>query len=456
MSDRVPTGIEGFDSLIEGGFPRGSLILLTGDTGSGKTIFSAQYLYYGASKFDEPGIYVSFAENRETFLNNMKRMNIDLERYEQEGRFKFLDFPTVTERLIEQIFRSILEEIRELKAKRLVVDSISAMAQAFKEPINTRIVFRDSLSKMVHQEGCTALAVVEMPKGGERTGLGIEEFIADGVILLRNGKFKGHLLRDLRIKKLRGTRLPETTLIFTLEDGFECFSPFEPRVQIEKPKRFQATLDLQDRFSTGTPDLDAILGGGARRGSSILLEFDEKVLMLQYNLFVAPMVANFVAQGKGAWILPSSGVDYEAVRRMALIYGFSEEEFRSLVHVSDFRTESKFSFDEIELRCRTGKPILALLDADILATKYGEDECEKILHENVSHTRQFGSLAVLVLRSGRETLIRRLSGLAGIHLQLTTRHGALLLRGIKPRTGLHAVEMDVSKGFALPRLTPIV
>jgi len=76
--DRVPTGIEGFDDLIEGGIPKGYSVLFGGNPGSGKTIFAAQYLYHGLSKFGEPGIYVSFAEDRGTFLKNMKRIGIDL------------------------------------------------------------------------------------------------------------------------------------------------------------------------------------------------------------------------------------------------------------------------------------------------------------------------------------------------------------------------------------------
>lgn len=62
--DRVPTGIEGLDPSIEGGFPRGSLILLAGNPGTGKTVFGAQFLYRGASVYGEPGVYVSFAESR--------------------------------------------------------------------------------------------------------------------------------------------------------------------------------------------------------------------------------------------------------------------------------------------------------------------------------------------------------------------------------------------------------
>ncbi|MFH1442772.1 MAG: ATPase domain-containing protein, partial [Candidatus Micrarchaeota archaeon] len=59
---RVPTGIPGLDELIEGGFEKGSVILVVGDTGTGKSTFAMQYLYNGATKYKEPGVYLTFEE----------------------------------------------------------------------------------------------------------------------------------------------------------------------------------------------------------------------------------------------------------------------------------------------------------------------------------------------------------------------------------------------------------
>jgi len=96
-SGRTPTGIYGLDPIIGGGFPKGSLILVAGNPGTGKTIFSAQFLYYGATEFGEKGIYVSFAESRNTFFSHMLDFGFDFEKLEREGKFKFLDMVTVKE-----------------------------------------------------------------------------------------------------------------------------------------------------------------------------------------------------------------------------------------------------------------------------------------------------------------------------------------------------------------------
>ena len=84
-SSRVSTGIEGFDRLVEGGFPRGDTILLIGNPGTGKTGFSAQFLYKGLVE-GECGIYVSFSEGREAFFRNMNSIGLDFAKYEKEGK----------------------------------------------------------------------------------------------------------------------------------------------------------------------------------------------------------------------------------------------------------------------------------------------------------------------------------------------------------------------------------
>jgi circadian clock protein KaiC len=260
--DRLPTGIEVFDGLIEGGIPRGSLVMLVGAAGSGKTVFASQYLFHGISSLNESGIYVSFAEDRATYLKNMKRMNMDFEKFEREGRFVFLDFATVTEKGTEEVLTSIMEEIGALKAKRLVIDSFSALAQAFERPIDSRVMLHTLLSKMVRQAGCTTLLVVEKA-GEERLSLGAEKFVADGVIALSLLPEGWDLGRKVQVVKMRGTNTNTAKLRYRIDEhGMRVYPQPEIRV-VEK--------SFTERVGTGIQGLDRILDGGLFKGSVAMI-----------------------------------------------------------------------------------------------------------------------------------------------------------------------------------------
>jgi len=204
LIDRVTTGIKGLDDLLEGGFPRGSMVLLAGSPGSGKTIASAQFLYYGATKCGENGVYVSFAEQKDVFANNMARFGLDFLELQHEGKFKFLDMATTTEAGISETLNVVIKEALSIKAQRLVIDSFSAMALAFEKKIEARVILH-AFEKMMRQTGSTTLLLVEIPTGSTELGLGFEEFVADGLILFETIEEKIGIKKRAIIRKMRGT-----------------------------------------------------------------------------------------------------------------------------------------------------------------------------------------------------------------------------------------------------------
>jgi len=203
-TQRTPTGIVGLDELIEGGFPRGSLILLAGSAGAGKTIASAHFLYHGAKNLNENGIYISFAERREFFIDNMKRFGLDFENLENQGKFKFMDLLTTREETVSSTIGILSKEALEINAKRMVIDSFTSMAQAFSERIDARIVLH-ILDKLMSHSGCTTLLLVEVPTGTKTIGLGFEEFLADGIILFETVDEKEGIRKRAVVRKMRGT-----------------------------------------------------------------------------------------------------------------------------------------------------------------------------------------------------------------------------------------------------------
>ncbi|MBS7639786.1 MAG: ATPase domain-containing protein [Candidatus Bathyarchaeia archaeon] len=473
--DRTPSGIEGLDEIIGGGFPRGSLIILAGNPGVGKTIFSASFLYRGIVDYGERGVYVSFAENREAFFSNMRAFGFNFEELEKVGKFRFLDLITAREEAAPAIMETILREVSEVGARRLVIDSFSALAQMFKETHEVRIILHTILSRVTRLLGCTTLLIVENPYGENRIGFGIEEFVADGIILLRRSRLADRLLRELEVFKMRGTPTYETQAVFTLKGGFKVFPPFKPK-PIEKPSRFQPQPDTELFFSSGSPDLDKMLGGGYPRGSMVLIEIDEQITTLQYHLIAVPVAWNFIAHGRGVFVVPSAGVDQSLVLRRAWEGGFTKDEINSLlrIRVKDypgiksepylvaFRGEN-FSEDymrymevERDLRERTGQPTLSVIGVDTLINIYGVKETISALRFCATRVREVGDLDIVLLKPGYPRVTKILSAIADIHLRITREHGSVLVYGIKPRTNLYVLEMDVSRGYAMPKLTPII
>jgi len=477
---RVSTGDEGLDSLIEGGFPRGSLILLAGNPGTGKTVLGTQFLYKGAVEHQEKGIYVSFAESRRKLLDNMSRhLEADLEELDREGKIRVLDFATMREEGISTVLEMILEETRSLEAKRLVVDSLTALAQAFKEPIDVRIILHTILSKIVEKMECTTLLIVEVPTGQEGLGLGIEEFVADGVLVLRkrfSPKMEGRPVRELEVSKMRGTEIQQPLNPFTLKGGFRVFPPFklEP---IKEKRRFQAISDTETHFSTGSRDLDQVFGGGYPRGSLALYEIDENLSQLEWELILCPTMANFMTQGRGGTILPAGGIDADlAAKAMMDLYGFTQEEVDSLLRVQEPGTatgpdrpyrlllEGEDADEDIaklmdsvrEIKDRTGSPAIYYISFDTAETLWGEEAVKKIGRLSAIRVKKEGDIVIKLTNPGLVSINQKFMGLADLHIRLVKEHGAILLYGEKPRTCLYAVEMDVSKGYPLPRITPII
>jgi circadian clock protein KaiC len=265
-SKKIPVGIVELDEILGGGFPARSLILLTGNAGSGKTILSMQFLYNGAVKYGEKGVYVSFAENRDDFYRNMLSLGMDMRNLESKRLFKFIDMVTMRgEDALKMIAEKIVETVSELKAKRLVIDSLSALLQAM-GVAEARIFLHTVLGKVTKSLGVTTLVLGEIPYGESKTGLGMEEFVADGVILLTHMDKTSSANRRLTIAKMRGTPLDRTSFEYLMDVKYGGIGP------ILLPKRADILDSPTKKISTGVEGLDKMLHGGVFRGSVTILE----------------------------------------------------------------------------------------------------------------------------------------------------------------------------------------
>lgn len=217
--DRVPTGLAGLDKMLQGGIPAGSITLLSGACGTGKSTFAMQFLYNGAKYWDEPGVYVTLEENPKKLAENMSLFGWDLEGMIAKKKLIIIKPDVYKFDTIKQIIEDAIDKIG---AKRLVVDSYSVMLTYFADPSEVRNGLVQ-LDREIKKMDCTALVISDIKDNSEIfSTTGVEEFIVDGVIVLylqKNRLPPYDSMRAVEVRKMRATRHPLRAYPFEISGG---------------------------------------------------------------------------------------------------------------------------------------------------------------------------------------------------------------------------------------------
>ena len=233
--ERVKTGIPGLDEIIGGGIPKNHLMLITGNCGTGKTIFCSQYVHYGITKCKENGIYLSFEEPSESMKENLNVFGWDFDSLEKSGKFSFIRYDPYH---IEDVFDILESTIRETKASRVVVDSISALGLHVRDEGELRnMIF--NLSAILRKLNCTSVLVSEIVPGSKGISrYGVEEFVTDGVIVLYYERVASSFSRALQVWKMRGSGHSEKLHPYRISNTGITVYPKEEAFMEKKEERF--------------------------------------------------------------------------------------------------------------------------------------------------------------------------------------------------------------------------
>jgi circadian clock protein KaiC len=201
---RVQTGIPGLDGLIQGGLQPGDFVLLVGGIGTGKTIFSSQFAYQGAKAFGQPSVYATFEEDVSSLRQNMMKFDIDFQSLEDQKKVRLLDLEALEGRGMGSNLETILSAIDEVKAKRLVIDSLTAFLSGTSGKFDYSFLMH-LIYKTLKREGITTIMTVSKFNGSSEYSQGLEEFVADGVFEIENYLADNMELKTrFVVRKLRG------------------------------------------------------------------------------------------------------------------------------------------------------------------------------------------------------------------------------------------------------------
>ena len=267
---KTPTGISGLDEITLGGLPSGRPTLVCGAAGCGKTMVATEFIVRGATQFDEPGVFMMFEEKASDLTVNVRSLGFDLDRLVAEKKV-VLDHVHIERSEIEETGEYDLEglfvrlgyAVDSIGAKRVVLDTVEALFAGLPNHAVLRAELR-RLFAWLRDRGLTAIITGERGDGSAITRYGLEEYVADCVILLDQRIHEQLSTRRLRVLKYRGSPHGTNEYPFLIgPQGLSVLPITSLRLDHGAPV---------ERLSTGIARLDELLGGaGVYRGSSLLV-----------------------------------------------------------------------------------------------------------------------------------------------------------------------------------------
>ncbi len=385
--EKSPTGIQGLDEITFGGIPKGRPTLVCGGPGCGKTLFAMEFLYKGATVFNEPGVFLSFEEREEDLIANFASLGFDIKSLIDKNKFA-LDYVYIERSEIEEtgaydlegLFVRIASSVETIGAKRIVLDTIEALFSGFTDETVLRAELR-RLFRWLKDNNLTAIITGEK---GENllTKHGLEEYVADCVIFLDHRVTEQVATRRLKIVKYRGSKHGTNEFPFLIGDEGIFVFPIA-----------SAALSggvLTEKISSGIRGLDALLENkGFYEGSVVLIS---GTAGSGKTSFISQFIDSVCQKRKRAIFFSFEESEEEIIRNIRNI-GIDLQKWvdKGLLQFSTFRGSAQGLEQHLVIalnKINRFKPEAVVIDPVSTLTKSGTmNEAEAMLERLIDHLK---------------------------------------------------------------------
>ncbi len=453
----------GLESFLNQGI---RTILIKGEPGTGKTLLGLELLkrhgrgVYLSSRVSEKGIFDQYPE----LGTLLKEGRVKVAKPQKSAKFEDIRLANAA-----TVMESILESITKLNEPLVILDSWDTVAKEL-----------DSVERMKAEKALVTIADARKARIvfiSENPELASTDYAVDAVVTLKDEVRDGRRVRRIEWNKLRGSDVPQKSHLFSLFGArFKLFNPVESKLpQGYKPKQFLRIKNSMDSYSTGSKDLDALLGGGMKKGTRILLELG-KYLGSDWHLPLTTSIAcNFISNGGCNMSIPTSGLTPENIKESRLRH-LNAETVESSLRIGHFGETSSSekclfqmdpsspmkSFEQVwneTDKIRTDenggrRACLMFLGMDKLEAVFRPENLAQLDARGAAMIAHYGDVGIFIAKHST----KRKDSLADVvdtYLKLDEMDGALTICSLKPPSRIYHVEYDHSRGYPDVKMTPV-
>jgi len=442
----------------------GYSLLVKGGPGMGKSTFALTLM---VEKANVNGFYVSTRVGAHKIYEQFPWAKKYVRAENIVDATELFSEPTITAGLDQEGDLDFIKEIRSrvegLEDPTVIIDTWDAIHTSLGD---AAVHAEKAITDWPREQDLTLVLVSEFLDSR------VLEFLVDGVVTLSDREVDGRRIREVRLDKLRECEIRNLKYVYTLKNGI--FRRF-PSLKIKEPQVCKPWIPFSDErspFYSGSPELDQAICS-ALRGGSILLELREDVPHEWANILVRPFVLNFIAKDRGVIIVPPSDVPPQQIKQDLTKY-VREEKFDTFATVftyssamdnspftvgmwekSEAEEEALWTQTEEQKRSESNGPVLRVVNVDNIEQHRDAGAALRRCAQQVSLGRVNQDMTFLVARESLESA-RKLRGMCDIHIKMIEMYGACYVYGVMPRTGFYNVDIDISQGYPVPEMTPVV